>query len=215
MDPDRTLLLHRVNIKPGHLDAWRELWPEEVALFAEHGLASEGAFLETHAEPKLTWLYSTSGASHRALAELHADGRFADLEQRRRRHVFGNLVVRPVRPEVMAIPASDAATLAAERDRTVVMRRYSIVNGWPDFLDIWRRIAPLRERHGFRVLFAVADEPHDLFTWAFDYQGNWEDFPAAQRDYYHDPERVALRGVFDHMADYTITPAQRLALPGV
>lgn len=33
---------------------------------------------------------------------------------------------------------------------------------------------------------------------------------AAQRDYYRDPERVALRGVFDHMADYSIHPATQL-----
>lgn len=213
MDADHTLLLHRVNIRPGHLDAWRELWPEEVGLLAEHGLASEGAFLETHAEPKLTWLYSTGGDARGALDSLRADPRHADLEQRKRRHVFGNLVVRPVRPEIMAIPASDRDMIAAEQGRTVVLRRYTIVNGWSGFLDVWRRIAPLRERHGFRVLFAVADEPHDLFTWAFDYDGSWADFPEAQHDYYRDPERVALRGVFDFMADYAITPAQRLALP--
>ena len=72
----------------------------------------------------------------------------------------------------------------------------------------------VRERHGFRCLFAVADEPGDQFTWAFDFAGGWDDLVAVQRPYYADPERVALRGVFDHMADYTLDPAHRLDLSG-
>ncbi|QIK72549.1 hypothetical protein G7070_10045 [Propioniciclava coleopterorum] len=110
-----------------------------------------------------------------------------------------------MRVELLTTP--DAAGEAG----TVVMRRYSIL-GWPGFLDLWRRVVPLRERHGFRVLFAVSDEPHDLFTWAFDFSGAWEDFPDAQRGYYRDPARVELRGVFDHMADYALHPARPLPL---
>lgn len=208
-----TTLLHRVNLKPGHLDAWRVIWPDEVALRTEHGFASVGAFLETHAEPKLTWLHETADAAASDLG-LRADPRWAEIEARKAPHVFRNLLVRPVRPELMAIPASDAATIAAETGRTVVMRRYRIVGAWSEFLDIWRRIVPLRERHGFRCLFAVADEGTNMFTWAFDYEGEWADFGAVQRDYYHDPERVALRGVFDYMADYTVTPATRIRLDG-
>lgn len=68
----------------------------------------------------------------------------------------------------------------------------------------------LRERYGFRCLFAVADEPKDQFTWAFDFERDWDDFAAVQRPYYADPKRVALRRVFDYMADYGLDPARRL-----
>ena len=74
------------------------------------------------------------------------------------------------------------------------------------------RIVPVREQYGFRCLFAVRDEPTDMFTWAFDFAGSWEEFPAAQRPYYHDPARVDLRGVFNFMADYSIHPARQLLL---
>lgn len=52
-----------------------------------------------------------------------------------------------------------------------------------------------------------------MFSWAFDFDGEWEDFPAAQRGYYRDPARVELQGVFDFMADYSIHPARQRLLP--
>lgn len=73
------------------------------------------------------------------------------------------------------------------------MRRYAIVGDWDEFLEIWRQVAQVRERYDFRCLFAVEDRAKDMFTWAFDFAGEWSDFPAAQRAYYHDPARVALR----------------------
>ncbi len=120
-------------------------------------------------------------------------------------HRFANLLVRRVRVELLtrADPPSPAGRIA-------IIRRYSIVGDWSDFLAIWRRIVPVRERHGFRCLFAVSDEPASMFTWSFDFAGTWEEFPAAQRGYYRDPARIDLRGVFDHMADYDITPADQL-----
>lgn len=51
-------LLQRRTIKPRHLDQWRQTWPEEVTLRREHGFSPQRAFLETHAEPKLTWLFT-------------------------------------------------------------------------------------------------------------------------------------------------------------
>lgn len=203
-----SLLLQRYTIRPRHLDQWRETWPEEVALRREHGFTAHRAFLETHAEPKLTWLFShdepTAGAD-----ELASDPRWQRLVEARAPHVFRNEVTREVRPELLH-EAGDAH--GGRSDRTVVMRRYSIVGEWCDFLAVWRRIVPVREKYGFTCLFAVADEPHDLFTWAFDFDGAWADFGPAQKGYYSDPERVALRGVFDHMADYTITPAAEIDL---
>ena len=45
--------------------------------------------------------------------------------------------------------------------------------------------------------------------------GEAGDFAAVQRPYYRDPERVALRKVFDYMADYTLDPAVPLRPAGL
>jgi len=207
--PDEQMILHRFSVRPHHLDAYLDhLWPTELAIRAEHGYTSHRAFVETDAEPKLTWLYSHPDpqAGERAVRD---DPRTAELAGLKAPHVFRNLRVRPVRVERLT-----HATAASAGDRIAIMRRYSITGSWDEFLAVWRRIVPVRERYGFRCLFAVADEPQDMFTWAFDFAGTWEDFPAAQRPYYHDPARVELRGVFDYMADYAIHPARQLLLPG-
>lgn len=185
------VLLDRFTVRPGHLDRWEALRAADEAVLAAQGLRVLRTFVETDAEPKVTRLLTPSSAVG------DVPGHPAEV----REHVFGNRVVRPVRAELLG----DGVT-----DRTVVMRRYSIVGEWADFLAIWRRIVPVRERHGFEVLFAVADEAKDLFTWAFAMDASWEDFGAAQRGYYRDPERVELRGVFDHMADYSLHPAREL-----
>lgn len=198
-----TLVLHRFSVKPHHLDAWRAAWPDEVALRRRHGFTWHRAFAETHAEPKVTWLYAHDDPAA-GEASLRADPEYAAFVEHLRPHVFRNVLVRPVRPEV----CTDAVT-----DRLAIMRRYAITGSWPEFLAIWRRIVGVRERYGFRCLFAVADEPANMFTWAFDFAGAWEEFPAAQRPYYHDPARIELRGVFDYMADYQITPAEQLRIP--
>ena len=198
------MLLHRFTVRPRHLDVYMELWPEEVELRRWSGFRMHRAFVEVDAEPKLTWLYShPDGAA--ANAALAVDPRYVDLRARMSRHVFGNLTIRPVDVEIMT-ELTDPSLLA-------IMRRYSIVGSWDEFLAIWRRIVAVRARHGFPCLFAVADRPENMFTWAFGFDGEWPDFPAAQRTYYQDPERVALRGVFDFMADYSIHPAHQLAFP--
>ena len=162
------------------------------------------AFAETDAEPKLTLLYS---AEPDQLAAYQADPQTAALADQARGHVFTNLLVRPVEVEVMTEPTAESVA-----GRIAIMRRYRIVGSWDGFLAVWRRIVPVREQYGFRCLFAVRDEPTDMFTWAFDFAGSWEEFPAAQRPYYHDPARVDLRGVFNFMADYSIHPARQLLL---
>ena len=204
--PSGVTLLHRVSVKPHHVGAWRPLWDEERALRADHGFVTHRASLGTVAEPKLTWLYShpDPDAGERSLT---ADPRWGELLARLAPHRFGNLLVRPVCLEVLT--RAEAASTAG---RIAIIRRYSIVGDWQGFLGIWRRIVPVRERYGFRCLFAASDEPASMFTWAFDFAGSWEDFPDAQRGYYRDPARVELRGVFDHMADYDISPAVPLPL---
>jgi hypothetical protein len=198
--------LHRFSIRPRHLDAYLEVWPLEVRLRQRHGFVHLQAYLSEHAEPKLTWLHShrDPAAGEAAWA---ADLEVAELRERAAPHVFGNLLIRPVRVELLDDRPDDPT-------RTVCLRRYRIVGEWTAFLAIWRRIVEVRERHGFRCLFAVSDEQTDTFTWAFDFAGNWADFAELQRPYYADPERVELRGVFDYMADYSLDPARRLQVSG-
>ncbi len=206
--PVGTTLLHRFAVRPHHLDRYLAIWPEEVALRRAHGYTVHRAFVETDAEPKFTWLYSHPDPTSGERA-VRADPSYAEIEGRRAGHVFRNVTIRPVRVEVLT-----HATPATIAGRIAIMRRYSITGGWDGFLEVWHKIVPVRDRYGFRCLFAVADEPRDLFTWAFDFAGEWGDFPAAQRGYYHDPARVELRGVFDYMADYSIHPARQLLVPG-
>ncbi len=202
--PDEQLVLHRFAIKPHHLDDYLPLWRREAEIARWHGFTTHRAFLETNAEPKLTWLYSHPDpeAGNRA---VRADPETIRVEALKAPHVFRNVKIRPVRGEYLT-----------HLDTTVtphplaVMRRYSIVGSWSEFLDVWQRIRVVREIYGFGCLFAVVDEPENMFTWAFEYDGEWRDFATAQLEYYHDPDRIALRGVFDYMADYSINPAQQL-----
>lgn len=198
------MFLHRFTVKPGHLDEYLEVWRREVEVRRRHGFVTHQAFVETDAEPKISWLYSHAEPEPAEAAVL-GDLEGKEIDALKRDLVFRNTKVRPVDVEVIA-----------ERVDTpgiVIMRRYSIVGSWAEFLSIWRRIVPVRARHGFDCMFAVADRPENMFTWAFTFDGDWEDFAAAQRPYYRDPDRVALRGVFDHMADYSIHPARRLVVP--
>ncbi|MDO5534597.1 MAG: hypothetical protein Q4F65_08100 [Propionibacteriaceae bacterium] len=196
------MLLHRFTVKPRHLDDWLALWPAEADGLRDSGFTLHRLFVETDAEPKVTLL-----ASHPE--GLFPDGSTLPVRQPAALapHVFRNAVTRPVRCELLT-----SASESSIDGRIAIMRRYAIVGGWDRFLAIWERIVPVRERYGFRCLFAVSDVPHDLFTWAFDFAGAWENFPDAQRGYYADPERVSLREVFHHMADYSIHPARQLLL---
>ncbi|WP_203567531.1 hypothetical protein [Aestuariimicrobium ganziense] len=193
-------ILHRHSVKPGHLDPWRALFVREVELRRRHGFTTLRAYLQEQDEPKLSWLYSHDDPDE-GRRSLNADPEHQALRHDLAEHVFTNDLVRPVDL------VHDALT---STDRLVVVRRYSIVGGWDEFLALWRPIADLRERHGFRVLFAAVDRERDLFTWAFDTDGTWDELPDRQRAYYDDPDRIALRGVFNHMADYTIDPARQL-----
>lgn len=196
------VLLHRFNVKPRHLEEWLALWPQEVQLRRRHGFRLHQAFLETHAEPKVTMLYEHEDANE-GFWSLRNDPDWLQLQDDAKPHVFRNLLVRPVELKLLADDPPHPS-------RTVCMRRYSIAGEWQEFLHIWEQIVPLREKHGFRCLFAVADREKDLFTWAFEFEGEWDDFPALQRPYYQDPERRELNRVFDYMADYILAPARTL-----
>jgi hypothetical protein len=201
------MLLHRFSVKPRHVEDYLAIWRREVRVRQRHGYTVHRAFVETDAEPKFTWLYSHRDPVPAQEAVLD-DPETAELDALKANHVFRNVTIRPVRVEALTVPDADNID-----QRIAIMRRYSITGSWAEFLAIWRQIVPLREKHGFRCLFAVADEPENMFTWAFDFDGRFDDFAQAQRPYYQDPRRVALRGVFDYMADYTIHPATQLQVP--
>jgi hypothetical protein len=83
-------------------------------------------------------------------------------------------------------------------------------DAWDEFLDIWRRIVPVRRRHGFVGLFALADREQSVFTWAIEHPG---DFDAAVAGYYADPERRALEIVDACVTSFEIRRVDRVPLP--
>ena len=94
---------------------------------------------------------------------------------------------------------------------TTLLRRYTIrSDGWDAFLDIWRRIVAVRQRHGFEVLFALVDRETDMFTWAVYHPG---DIEAAADGYYKDPERVELEIVERYVTDWTVSTVTREPIP--
>jgi len=94
---------------------------------------------------------------------------------------------------------------------TTELKRYHIKPGtWDEFLAILRRIALVRQRHGFNILFTFADREKDIFTWAIEHEGN---FDAAAAEYYEDPERVELDIVKNYVTDYEIRKVEALQIP--
>ena len=199
--------LHRFTVRPRHYDQWHEQFIQAVGLRNSHGFTTHRVFVETDAEPKVTWIYSHP-EPETGERQLRDDPRAARIDDQMSPHVFKNLNARPVHVEAMTHAAP--GELEGQDGRIAIMRRYLIVGDWDEFLDLWRQVVPVRERHGFRCLFAVADRPHNMFTWALDFRGRWEDFPAGQREYYRDPDRKALSTVFDYMADYSLHPARMM-----
>ncbi|HKW69938.1 MAG TPA: NIPSNAP family protein [Candidatus Dormibacteraeota bacterium] len=73
------------------------------------------------------------------------------------------------------------------------LREYTVKPGeMQQWIDEWRsKIAPLRLKHGFRVLGAWTVDATDQFVWILGYDGpkSWQ---QADSDYYQSPERKAL-----------------------
>lgn len=94
---------------------------------------------------------------------------------------------------------------------TTLLRRYWIKGDeWDAFLGVWRRIVAVRKRHGFEVLFALADRGENVFTWAIRHPG---DIDRAAAVYYKDPERVELEIVERYVTDYRVTTVTPEAIP--
>jgi hypothetical protein len=91
---------------------------------------------------------------------------------------------------------------------TILLRRYTIApDGWDPFLEVWHQIVPVRERHGFTVLFAFEDRETNIFTWAIEHHG---DIDAASEAYYADPARGELETVRQYVVAFTVTAVTRV-----
>ncbi len=94
---------------------------------------------------------------------------------------------------------------------TTELKRYDIrPEAWDDFLSVWRGIVTLRKRHGYNVLFAFADREQNLFTWAIEHHG---DVDQAAKDYYQDPDRIALEIVNEYVSGFSIRRVEPLEIP--
>jgi hypothetical protein len=58
-----------------------------------------------------------------------------------------------------------------------------------EWLAWWQEARALRERHGFRVVFAVLDPESGRFTWMVEHDG---DFRAVEEAMVASPERAEL-----------------------
>jgi antibiotic biosynthesis monooxygenase (ABM) superfamily enzyme len=74
---------------------------------------------------------------------------------------------------------------------TVQLRHYVIEPGrMADFLAWFPTILPVREKFGFRVLFALAEREHDTFTWAVAVDGDEAAFLEVESAYKDSAERA-------------------------
>jgi hypothetical protein len=89
---------------------------------------------------------------------------------------------------------------------TVQLRRYVMEPGrLADFLAWFPSLVPVREQYGFRVVFALADEEREIFTWAVAHDGDEQAFLAAEEVYNATPERAQVFETYpDGVADKTI-----------
>lgn len=82
---------------------------------------------------------------------------------------------------------------------TIQLRRYELVPELAtEFIAWFPRVVTAREAYGFRVLFALHDEPGNEFTWAVAHDG---DFDEAERVYMASPERAAA---FEGQPKFTV-----------
>jgi late competence protein required for DNA uptake (superfamily II DNA/RNA helicase) len=74
---------------------------------------------------------------------------------------------------------------------TVQLRRYQVKPGeMDDFVKWWQGVLSARQQYGFDVLFALVDESTNQFVWAVSYEGDSEEFDAAEKTYLASPERA-------------------------
>lgn len=76
---------------------------------------------------------------------------------------------------------------------TIQLRRYELVAEEREaFLRWWQeQIVPLRQAHGFDVLFAYLIPDTDEFVWAVSHAGDAAEFERADSEYTRSPGRAA------------------------
>lgn len=218
-------IMHRFSLVSGHEDAYLEIWKKEAKLRQRYGFNVLNAFVETGKgmryrlktgelldpgnEKVFTWLYSYDGDIDDAEKRLNSDPEMATLVAEKKKHILNDESIRRVTNYIMKPATEDSIK------KMVIMRRYNIINDWDEFLDIWWRIVPVREKHGFPCIFAVGDVEEKVFTWAFTYDGDdFETFMrSGQAEYYNDPQRVELETVNNYLEEIRLTPARQLIIP--
>ncbi|WP_020499259.1 hypothetical protein [Sciscionella marina] len=70
----------------------------------------------------------------------------------------------------------------------VELRTYEVAEGGMDaFIEWFHGLVPIRERYGYRILFAFADREANRFTWAVEHE---QPLDVAQKAYDPAPERA-------------------------
>ena len=89
---------------------------------------------------------------------------------------------------------------------TVQLRRYVMEPGRLADLVAWfPSLVPVREQYGFRLVFGLADEEREVFTWAVAHDGDAAAFLAAEEAYNAAPERTRVFETFPGgIADQTV-----------
>jgi hypothetical protein len=212
MGDNREVVLRNLVVKPGHEEAFLTAWQGRGAFDQSNGVEVIDAYFETG--PGVIYDLAAGeirdpGGS-RIFTWLSAGGE--DLEPswigELREHVIDDSGPHHVQPEALTAPADITFS------KMTVMRRYQIQGDWDEFLVIWRRIAALRERHEFHILFAVGDRQLQTFTWGFTAEGSdFQHFLSeGQMEYYKDPERIELETINAYLKEIALTPSRRIAL---
>jgi hypothetical protein len=90
------------------------------------------------------------------------------------------------------------------------LKRYNIKSdSWNEFLEVWKKLLPIRKRFGFNILFALIDKERNIFTWAISHPG---DFEAATNSYQSDLERVALEYISNFVTGAETAKVSRLPI---
>ena len=82
--------------------------------------------------------------------------------------------------------------------KTTQLRRYEVEKGrLTELADWFPTIAAVREKYGFTIEFAYADEESSEFIWAVSYPGNTDDFDKILAVYNDSPDRAAAFAGFE------------------
>jgi hypothetical protein len=208
-----SVILRNLVVKPGHDQLFLDAWQYHTSANRRNGEHVVDAFFETG--PGVTFDLAsgergTTGESRifTWLSRSAADGASTDAIAELQDHVIEDSGPRQVEPEILTEPATETFSMMT------VMRRYQIQGDWDEFLDLWRQIAVVRERHGFHILFAVGDRQHRTFTWGFTTDDDdFEHFMSlSQKGYYEDRQRIELETINAYLKTIALTPSHRIAL---